>query len=136
MTRRCARALRTVTLTLAFASAGSLKAQHPRTPPAPPVRTYRASEVSPAAHMLAESPQPQYPLIMQRAGISGTVVAEFVVDTLGRADTSTFRIISAPHPLLAQVVHQTLAKMRFAPAQLRGRKVPQLVDQSFKFGPR
>jgi len=49
------------------------------------------------------------------------------------ADTLSFRVISATHPEFAQSVRDALPGMRFHPAILRSRKVPQLVEQPFMF---
>jgi DNA-binding NarL/FixJ family response regulator len=43
------------------------------------------------------------------------------------------RLISATHPEFAQSVRQALPAMRFHPAILRSKKVPQLVEQPFMF---
>jgi hypothetical protein len=42
-------------------------------------------------------------------------------------------VISATHPEFAQSVRDALPGMRFHPAILRSKKVPQLVEQPFMF---
>ena len=76
---------------------------------------------------------PQYPESMLRRRIEGSVVVQYVVDTLGRADTSTFRVISATHLDFARAVKVTLPQMRFRPAIMANKLVPQLVQQPFSF---
>ena len=76
---------------------------------------------------------PAYPESMLKRRIEGSVVVQYVVDTLGHADTTTFRIISATHNDFAQAVKLTLPRMRFHPAIMANRRVPQLVQQPFAF---
>ena len=76
---------------------------------------------------------PLYPESMLRRRIEGSVIVQYVVDTLGIADTATFRVISATHPDFARAVKYTLPQMRFRPAMMANRLVPQLVQQPFAF---
>jgi hypothetical protein len=48
-----------------------------------------------------------------------------LVDTLGRADMRTFKVVRATHPWLASSVKTAVAKWKFEPAQLAGCKVPR-----------
>lgn len=76
---------------------------------------------------------PPYPESMLRRRIEGSVIVQYVVDTLGKADTSTFRVIAATHADFARAVKTTLPFMRFRPAVMANRHVPQLVQQPFAF---
>lgn len=76
---------------------------------------------------------PAYPANLQAEAVSGEVIAQFVVDTLGRANLETFRAIEATHHEFVTAVRQALPRMRFQPARLRGRAVQQLVQQAFAF---
>lgn len=76
---------------------------------------------------------PSYPESMLRRRIEGSVIVQYVVDTLGHADTLTFRVISATHADFARAVKNTLPRMRFRPAIMANRLVPQLVQQPFAF---
>jgi protein TonB len=76
---------------------------------------------------------PAYPESMLRRRIEGSVIVQYVVDTLGHADTLTFRVISATHADFARAVKSTLPRMRFRPAIMANRLVPQLVQQPFAF---
>jgi TonB family protein len=76
---------------------------------------------------------PAYPPTLLRRQVEGAVVVQYVVDTLGRADTSTFRVVSATHPEFARAVKAALPAMRFRPAIISSRMVPQLVQQPFAF---
>lgn len=79
------------------------------------------------------NPSPKYPDILRSANITGEVVAQFVVDTTGRADMKTFKALSSSHELFTAAVRNALPQMRFYAAETGGRKVKQLVQQAFKF---
>jgi len=76
---------------------------------------------------------PNYPSMLQSQNVSGQVMAQFVVDTLGHVETGTFKVIESSHELFTQAVRQVLPRLRFAPAEVGGRKVKQLVQQPFVF---
>jgi protein TonB len=61
------------------------------------------------------------------------VLAQFVVDTTGRAETNTFKVLKSDHDQFTQAVRNALPGMRFYPAEVGGRKVKQLVQQPFVF---
>ena len=79
------------------------------------------------------SAAPAYPDILRQAGVEGEALVSFVVDTTGRVDISTFKIIRATHDLFGVAVKNALPRMRFFPAELGDRKVRQLVQQPFSF---
>ena len=76
---------------------------------------------------------PRYPEALQKASISGEVMAQFVVDTLGRADMSTFKILRSDNRLFEIAVRNVLPSHRFLPAEVGGRKVRMWVQQPFLF---
>jgi protein TonB len=76
---------------------------------------------------------PAYPDMLRSAGIEGQVLAQFVVDTTGRADMSTFKALRSDNDLFTTAVKNALQRMRFLPAEVGGRKVKQLVQQPFQF---
>jgi TonB family protein len=76
-----------------------------------------------------------YPPSMQASGVSGTVVAEFVVDTLGHVESENFGIVASTHPLFSDAVREGARSAEFRPALRRGRRVRQLVRQPFEFRP-
>ena len=79
------------------------------------------------------SPAPRYPELLKSAGVEGEVVASFVVDSAGRADPATFRILKSANALFDAAVKAALPAMRFIPAEVGGRKVKQQVQQPFVF---
>lgn len=76
---------------------------------------------------------PRYPSLLQSAGVEGDVRAQFVVDTLGRVEPGSVRILDSTHTSFAQAVRDALGRARFVPAEAGGRKVRQLVEQPFSF---
>jgi len=76
---------------------------------------------------------PNYPDMLRSAGIEGTVLAQFVVDTTGRADMSTYKVLKSDNDLFSTSVKNYLGRARFLPAEVGGRKVKQLVQQPFQF---
>jgi len=76
---------------------------------------------------------PRYPSMLQSAGVEGDVRAQFVVDTLGRVEQGSVRILDTSHALFATAVRDALARARFKAAEAGGRKVRQLAEQVFTF---
>ena len=79
------------------------------------------------------SVSPRYPDMLRQAGVEGEVLAQFVVDTTGRAEAGSLKILKQSHDLFVQSVRNALPQMRFIPAEVGGRKVKQLVQQPFTF---
>lgn len=77
--------------------------------------------------------QPRYPDILRQAGVEGEVLAQFIVDTTGRAEMNSYKVLKTTHELFGNAVKQALPGMRFIPAEVGGRKVRQLVQQPFSF---
>ena len=94
---------------------------------------YFPDEVDNPAAYDPRSAAPAYPDSLQAAGIEGSVIAQFIVDTTGRAADSSFVIVGATHPHFAQSVRDALPRMLFRPAELTGVKIRQLVQQTFSF---
>jgi TonB family protein len=88
----------------------------------------------PAQH-LVEKRAPRYPRELREMYIEGEVILQFVVDTAGRIDLRTVRLIGPPkvyREFVAAVV-DFLPNMRFTPAERGGCKVRQLVQLPFTF---
>ena len=92
-----------------------------------------ASGVDKPAMALSGNPAPHYPEVLRRTGVQGAVTVEVVVDTAGRAQMESLRIIASDHPLMTEAVRSALARARFLPAETGGRKVRMWVRQSFVF---
>ena len=76
---------------------------------------------------------PRYPDMLRQAGVEGEVLAQFVVDTTGKAEPGSLKILKSSHDMFIQSVKNALPQMKFIPAEVGGRKVKQLVQQPFTF---
>jgi len=90
-------------------------------------------EVDSAVKRYDWSAAPDYPVTMLQQNIEGAAFVIYVVDTLGVADTSSFKVVRTTHDAFAEAVRLAMPKMRFRPAMLGGVKVRQLVQQNFTF---
>jgi protein TonB len=94
---------------------------------------YSILNVEESAVRAEGSAAPIYPPELISKGVEGSVLTNFVIDTTGRADTTTIEIIQTAHPLFVQSVLAAIPGMRFSPAMVQGRKVRQVVEQRFQF---
>lgn len=76
---------------------------------------------------------PAYPEMLRTAGITGVVRVQFVVDTTGRAEPSSIRVLESTHALFTQSVLASLRNARFTPGEVSGHRVRTLVERSFRF---
>lgn len=90
-------------------------------------------EVDTAVVRTANSAAPAYPLSMLEKNITGVVSAQYIVDTTGFADSSSFKVIGATNQAFVDAVRAALPYMRFSPAKIGSIKVRQLVEQQFTF---
>jgi len=90
-------------------------------------------DVDRQAYMIPGTVDPQYPNTLRIAGIDGQVVAQFIVDTTEHVEPNSIVIQQATNPLFGAAVRAALLKGRFAPAEIGGHKVRQLVQQTFSF---
>ena len=90
-------------------------------------------EVEKPVSQAPNSAVPVYPDILRQAGVEGTAIVSFVVDTTGRVDLATFRVVHKTHDLFVTAVRNALPRMRFIPAETSRGKVRQFVQQPFSF---
>ncbi|HUF26870.1 MAG TPA: carboxypeptidase regulatory-like domain-containing protein [Gemmatimonadaceae bacterium] len=88
----------------------------------------------PASLLEARALAVPYPPALSASGVTGLVVAEFVIDVVGRPEMATFGVVSSTHPLFSDAVRRALETARFEPAVRGGRPVRQLIHQRFNFG--
>ena len=79
------------------------------------------------------NPNPKYPSILETSRVEGDVTVQFVVDTLGKAEMGTFKVIKASNELFAQEVRRVLPFWRFYPAEAGSHKVKQYVQLPIRF---
>ena len=112
--------------------------------PAPAVEIEKPTEVAAGqpyfdfqvevpAQMAPGNTFPRYPDALRAQHISGTVLAQFVVNTDGTPDVSTFKAVRSTDPAFTVSVREALATMRFKPALVGGKAVRQLVQTPFAF---
>jgi TonB family protein len=75
----------------------------------------------------------KYPPALFAAGVRGSVLAEFVVNTTGAVEFESLGIVSSTHPLFSDAVRRALEGAKYKPAMRRGVAVRQLVQQPFDF---
>jgi len=75
----------------------------------------------------------RYPPALFATGVTGSVLAEFVVDTSGKVEYESLGIVSSTHPLFSDAVRRALEGARYKPAKKGGIAVRQLVQQPFDF---
>jgi outer membrane biosynthesis protein TonB len=66
------------------------------------------------------------PAAARRKDGSAEVKVDVLVDTLGKADMKTFKVVTASSPLLANNVKAVIGRWTFSPAELAGCKVPRV----------
>jgi periplasmic protein TonB len=76
---------------------------------------------------------PEYPLSLRDNGVTGKVLAQFVVGENGRYEGGTLKILESSNPAFTAAVKDALPRMRFSAAQIGGKKVSQLVQMPFVF---
>ncbi|MDZ7632592.1 MAG: energy transducer TonB [Gemmatimonadaceae bacterium] len=90
-------------------------------------------QVEKAAAAIPGSGNPAYPEMLKSSGVEGEALVQFIVDTTGRAELGSFKVLRASHDAFGQAVRSALPRMRFLPAEIGGRKVRMLVQQPFAF---
>lgn len=90
-------------------------------------------EVDSAAALDPSAVGPEYPPELMRAGVQGVVYAQFVVDSVGMADTLSLEVLQTVEPQFVVAVKNALPNMKYKPAMFAGRRVNQLVQQAFVF---
>jgi len=76
---------------------------------------------------------PEYPEGLLDLRVEGVVLAKFVVDSFGRVTPGSFVSLESTHPAFTRAVAEAMARMKFRPAYVGDKRVPQLVVQSFAF---
>ena len=90
-------------------------------------------QVSKMARQVPGTGNIHYPDLLRAANVEGVVLAQFVVDQDGNVEPGTFKVLKSNHDLFTQAVKAALPGMKFEPAQVKGVRVKQLVQQPFTF---
>jgi len=78
-------------------------------------------------------PAPRYPAALRAAAIEGEVLAQYVVDTTGRVEPGSWKVLRASHDGFREAAREAVEAGRFKPARIAGRPVRQLVQQTIRF---
>jgi protein TonB len=92
----------------------------PPSPPQAPPMDARMVEEPP---ILLHYPAPGYPELLRRAGVEGRVLMEAVLDTTGRAERASLRIVSSTHALFVPEATALVLGSRYRPARFGGKAV-------------
>lgn len=78
-------------------------------------------------------PSPRYPPILREAGIEGRVELEFVIDTSGRVEEASLRVVSHSADGFDAAAIESISRSLFVPARVKGQAVRQRARQSIAF---
>ena len=78
-------------------------------------------------------PYPRYPEMLRQAGIEGTVLLEFVIDTSGRVEEATLKVLQSTNRAFEGPAKDVIRKSLYRPGKVRGQAVRVLVSQQIGF---
>ena len=78
-------------------------------------------------------PAAHFPQSAIDEGRNDDITVQFVVNSSGRADTASLRVLQGGHRDFALAALEALAATRFTPAQIGGCAVPELVQMRYTF---
>jgi protein TonB len=78
-------------------------------------------------------PAPRYPKHLETLGLEGRIVVEFVIDTAGRVEPGSLRVLESTHQAFDQAAQTAMLESEFKPARLSGQAVRQLTRQAVRF---
>jgi TonB family protein len=82
---------------------------------------------------LVQIPEPEYPWQLDLLSLDGRVLLSYVVDTTGRADTSSIVVRFANHYAFVEPATAAIRKATFIPAAIAGKPVRQCVQRMLIF---
>lgn len=96
---------------------------------------FRVDQVDQAPTIVTAQP-PVYPADVKTARVDVRVVVSAVIDTLGRAEPGSLRIVSSPGTAFEQPARAYVLAARFWPGSVGGKKVRVLLDIPVDFSAR
>ena len=78
-------------------------------------------------------PALQYPDLLRQAGVQGRVLVQAIIDTSGRAEPASVKVIQSPNPGFDQPARTYVLRALFRPARVHGRAVRVLVNLPIDF---
>jgi hypothetical protein len=97
------------------------------------------SAVSPVSDTTNQPVQPltvpglEYPGVFASTNTPGIVELQYIVDTAGHVEPNSFKVLAQTHDDFTVAAKEALLKGTFKPAQVQGRPIRQLVQQSISF---
>jgi len=82
---------------------------------------------------LLTRPPLQYPDLLRQAGVQGRVLVQAIIDTSGRAEPPSVKVIQSPNPGFDQPAKNLVLKSLFRPARVHGRAVRVLINLPIDF---
>lgn len=82
--------------------------------------------------MLA-GPALPYPELLRHAGIQGQVIVQAIIDTSGRAEPQSVKVIRSPHPGFDESARNYVLRALFRPARVDGHPVRALLSVPIDF---
>ncbi|HEV8599758.1 MAG TPA: energy transducer TonB, partial [Gemmatimonadales bacterium] len=95
-------------------------------------RVLAIAEVDEPASVIRQL-SPRYPPVLQRAGIAGKVLLEFIIDTTGHPEPASLRVLERSAPGFDLAALEAIQHSLFRPARVRGKPVRQRTLQSIMF---
>jgi len=77
---------------------------------------------------MLSGPQPPYPELLKQAGIQGQVLIQAVIDTTGRAEPKSIKIVQSANPGFDGPSRTWMLHALFRPARVHGRAVRVLIQ--------
>lgn len=96
--------------------------------------TFLEAQVDDPPSLISAGPR-LYPPVLERAGVGGRVIAQFIVDTTGHAEPSSFKVLSSTNKAFEEPAREMIMKSVFRPGRVRGKAVRVQVQQAVGFNP-
>src|SRR6266536_281414 len=77
---------------------------------------------------IVSAPQLDYPPALWHAGLQGRVTVQAVIDTLGRAEPASLKVIARPNTAFDESARAYVLHAVFRPARVKGRAVRVLIN--------
>ena len=78
-------------------------------------------------------PLPRYPEMLRQAGIEGSVMLEFVIDTAGRVEAALIKVLQSTNRAFEGPAKDVIRRSLYRPGRVRGQAVRVLVTQQIGF---
>ena len=95
-------------------------------------QVYQVTSVDETPRLLA-APPPDYPILLRDAGVTGRVLLQAVIDTTGKVDPASVKVVQSPNPGFDNPSRQWILKALFRPARIAGRAVRVMVNMPLDF---